>query len=45
MLAPWRSEAAPLADGIRDALAWFMGLRLPVSVRIGTVLAFPIIRL
>jgi ketosteroid isomerase-like protein len=39
MLAPWRSEAAPLADGLRDALAWFMGLRLPVSVRIGTVLA------
>jgi ketosteroid isomerase-like protein len=39
MLAPWRSEAAPLADGLRDVLAWFMGLRLPVSVRIGTVLA------
>jgi ketosteroid isomerase-like protein len=40
MLAPWRADG--LADlGIRDALSWFMALRLPVLVRIGTVLQAP----
>lgn len=40
MLAPWRADS--LADlGLRDALSWFMALRLPVSVRIGTVLEAP----
>ncbi|MGH3186804.1 MAG: YybH family protein [Streptosporangiaceae bacterium] len=41
MLAPWRADGSVhLADdGVRDALTWFMALRLPLSVRIGTVLA------
>jgi len=40
MLAPWRAGA--VADlGVRDTLSWFMALRLPVSVRIGTVLEAP----
>jgi len=40
MLAPWRADG-PVDLGVRDALTWFMALRLPVSVRIGTVLATP----
>jgi ketosteroid isomerase-like protein len=40
-LVTWRPQAASTGGGVRSALSCFMELRLPLAVRIGTVLSAP----